>query len=96
MFYSIVIIICVICLIMLRYLNEEYNTKDGEFMFGLVIGAFFVISFCFFIYGLNGCFLPSAKDVVDGKTTLKITYTDSIPTDTTIVYKDGYGGVKWW
>lgn len=77
---------------MLRYLDKDYNT---EFTFGFTIGAAFIMSFCFFIYGLNG-FIPSAKDVVDGKTTLKITYTDSIPTDTTIVYKDGYGGVKWW
>lgn len=30
---------------------------------------------------------PSALDVYNGKTTLAITYVDSVPVDTTIVFK---------
>ena len=30
---------------------------------------------------------PSAKSVYEGKTTLQITYEDSIPVDTVVVYK---------
>ena len=30
---------------------------------------------------------PTAKDVYDGKTTLRIVYEDSIPVDTIVVFK---------
>jgi hypothetical protein len=33
---------------------------------------------------------PSAKSVYEGKTTLQITYEDSIPVDTVVVYKPEY------
>lgn len=31
--------------------------------------------------------IPTAKDVYDGKTTLRIVYEDSIPVDTIVVFK---------
>ena len=31
---------------------------------------------------------PTAMDVYQGKTTLEITYKDSIPTDSVVVFKD--------
>ena len=33
---------------------------------------------------------PTTKDVYEGKTTLEITYRDSIPVDTVVVYKPEY------
>ena len=33
---------------------------------------------------------PTALDVYEGKTTLEITYRDSIPIDTIVVFKDGF------
>lgn len=33
---------------------------------------------------------PTAKSVYEGKTTLQITYEDSIPVDTVVVYKPEY------
>ena len=33
---------------------------------------------------------PTAKSVYEGKTTLEITYRDSIPIDTVVVYKPEY------
>lgn len=32
---------------------------------------------------------PSALDVYQGKTMLKITYEENVPTDTTVIYKNG-------
>lgn len=34
--------------------------------------------------------VPTAKDVYEGKTTLEITYRDSTPIDTIIVFKDEF------
>lgn len=34
--------------------------------------------------------VPTAKDVYEGKTTLEITYRDSVPVDTIIVFKDEF------
>ncbi len=33
---------------------------------------------------------PTAKSVYEGKTTLEITYKDSIPVDTVVVFKDEF------
>lgn len=51
-----------------------------------------VITFLCFItidaYIQQDC--PSAKSVYEGKTTLEITYRDSIPVDTVVVFKQEY------
>ena len=55
---------------------------EGYFV-GLVVGAIF----CFCL--IKGCDnnKPTALDVYRGKTTLEITYKDSVAIDSTVVYK---------
>lgn len=53
---------------------------------------------CFVIGGILGILIhnwlisdePKAIDVYQGKTTLEITYKDSIPIDTIVVFKDEF------
>ena len=54
---------------------------EGYFM-GLIVGAIFC--FCL-IKSCNN--KPTALDVYRGKTTLEITYMDSVAVDSTVVYK---------
>ena len=48
-----------------------------------VVGAFFGVC----IYLLIVCDKPTSLDVYRGKTTLEITYRDSVAIDSTVVYK---------
>lgn len=51
---------------------------------GIFAGGLFIILIWAIVEGGN----PSAMDVYRGKTTLEITYKDSIPIDSTVVWKD--------
>lgn len=95
MIYAVIFLIGIVAILIWRYLDEPYRTNSTEFTSGFGIGVFMVMMCMFIAYGLSG-FNPSAQDVVNKKTTFKITYTDNVPTDTTIVYKKGYGGINWW
>ncbi len=55
----------------------------SAFFAGLGIGI--GVTNAIYQYTLSG--LPSALDVYRGKTTLQVTYKDSIPLDTTVVFK---------
>lgn len=55
----------------------------SAFFGGLGLG--FLISHFIVVLSLAGT--PSAIDVYRGKTTLQITYKDTIPVDTTVVFK---------
>lgn len=57
------------------------------FIAGLIIGAIIAFIIAFFIVAIKINNTPQAIDVYRGKTTLKITYVDSIPQDTTVVFK---------
>ena len=52
-------------------------------LFDWVVGAFMGVC----IYLLIVCDKPTALDVYRGKTTLEITYRDSVAIDSTVVYK---------
>lgn len=93
--YAVMFLIGIVTILIWRYLDEPYRTKDSEFGFGFAIGIGIGMMIVCMGYGMSG-FVPNAQDVVDGKTTFKITYTDNVPTDTTIVYKKGYGSLNWW
>jgi hypothetical protein len=55
----------------------------SAFFAGLGLG--FIISHFLVLYYLSET--PKALDVYRGKTTLQITYKDTIPVDTTVVFK---------
>ena len=58
-----------------------------------ILLAFFITSIVlglcvlFFLACLNSEITPTALDVYRGKTTLEITYRDSVAIDSTVVYK---------
>ena len=60
--------------------------KTDYICIGILIGLAItgIISICYFADISN---IPSAIDVYRGKTTLEITYRDSIPVDSVVVYK---------
>ena len=58
---------------------------------GLLVLTGMIISFCFGFLIAFEIFVdckPSAMDVYQGNTTLEITYKDSIPIDSVVVFKD--------
>ena len=80
--YIILAIVCAILLIVFVIRREAYNKKVS--VLGVVI--------CAALYGAFvaiGCYEkePTAIDVYRGKTTLEITYRDSVTVDSVVVYK---------
>ena len=62
----------------------QLDTKVG--IFNTVFGAALILYVMVFMYFAKP--EPSAMDVYRGKTTLQITYQDSIPVDSVVVFKD--------
>jgi hypothetical protein len=80
--HIILALVCAILLIVFIIIREVYN-KDASII-GIVV--------CAVLYGafmVLGCYEkePTALDVYRGKTTLEITYRDSVAIDSTVVYK---------
>ncbi len=59
------------------------DSEFGLFSFVLISGVWFG----FFIMAVYDSYHPTAMDVYRNKTTLEITYKDSIPVDSTVVFK---------
>ena len=68
----------------------DKHDKIGVFALCIITGLL-----SFFFGGIYTCIdyekRPSAKDVYRGKTTLEITYRDSVAIDSTVVYKSKIG-----
>ena len=64
------------------------SSKDGD---NKAISCFFAVMFSVVITGVIIDYTtkdePTALDVYQGKTTIEITYRDSIPVDSVVVYK---------
>lgn len=58
--------------------------RIGYFFLGMVIGVFIVSAFLVFYNNK----LPTALDVYRGKTTLEITYKDTVAIDSVVVFKN--------
>ena len=69
--------------------NIYTNDKDYRFISALLLVISTVI-----LIGLISSYesrnIPTAMDVYQGKTTLEITYRDSIPVDSVVVFKDEF------
>lgn len=67
------------------------SSKDGD---NRAISCFFAVMVSVIITGVFIDYKhkdkPTALDVYQGKTTLEITYRDSIPTDTIVVFKEEF------
>lgn len=69
--------------------NIATDDKNGRFssaLFLTIVGIIFSILISLY----ENRNIPTALDVYQGKTTLQVTYRDSIPIDTIIVFKDEF------
>lgn len=83
-----IIVMFIISLSELVYLMEcGYSKEDKFFSEGLILLSV-VVFFLLLKVAFNQTSKPTAMDVYQGKTTLEITYKDSIPVDSVVVWKD--------
>ena len=69
--------------------NVSADFKDVKFFSALLLTVLAIIFIALFS-AYEDRNTPTAKDVYEGKTTLEITYRDSIPIDTMVVLKPEY------
>lgn len=69
--------------------NYTTNNKDSRSISAFLLSVFVIIAFAAYLTYENRK-IPTAMDVYQGKTTLEITYRDSIPVDSIIVFKDEF------
>ena len=83
-FLIFLIIIFLICFILTIVIKD----KDGSNLFSFLSGGALMLCIAVFIDIEEKNNKPTALDVYQGKTTLEITYRDSIPIDSVVVFKD--------
>jgi hypothetical protein len=69
--------------------NVSTDDKDVRFYSAFLLTISAIIFVALFSSHENRN-TPTALDVYEGKTTLEITYRDSIPVDSTVVYKEEF------
>ena len=81
----VMIIILFVCSIVTLIENEILEDKDfTQTILGIFTGCSMIAMFLIIAYLCK----PKAIDVYRDKTTLEITYKNSVPTDTVVVWKD--------
>lgn len=80
----IIIIVCVITACFVIYLAFHYDIDPWELFVVFVLGAILHMTMSTSIESKQ----PKPIDVYRGKTTLKISYIDTIPQDTVVVWKN--------
>ena len=76
------IICCLICVVLAIAIKDEVGCRVLSFL----AGAFMILGIAGFIDTKKNN-TPTALDVYQGNTTLEITYRDSIPVDSVVVFK---------
>ena len=84
----IMVIFGLICTISFIW-NLESNDKDNR-VFSACILTISAILFVALFSSYENRNTPTAMDVYQGKTSLEITYRDSIPVDSIVVFKDEF------
>lgn len=69
--------------------NIESNNKDNRFLSALLLTVSAII-FVVLYSSYKNRNVPTAMDVYQGKTTLEITYKDSVQIDSIVVFKDEF------
>lgn len=83
-----IIVLGLVCVVFLIW-NVSTDNKDGRFCSAILLtisGIIFVILHSSY----NNRNTPTALDVYQGKTTLEITYRDSIPVDSVVILKEEF------
>ena len=74
-----------ICYIWNIFTNDKDSRANSAFL--LTISAIILATLILYDDNKN---IPTALDVYQGKTTLEITYRDSIPVDSVVVFKEEF------
>ena len=69
--------------------NVSTNNKDNRVFSAFLLTISAIILATLILYDDNKN-IPTALDVYQGKTTLEITYRDSIPVDSVVVFKEEF------
>ena len=84
-------ILAILILFLVIVFIWNISSKDGD---NRAISCFFAIMFSIILTGVFIDYkhkdIPTSLDVYQGKTTIEITYRDSIPVDTIVVFKDEF------
>lgn len=81
------IICCLICVILAIVIKDEVGSK----LFSFLTRVFMILGIAGFVdIKEKNNNTPTALEVYQGKTTLEITYKDSIPVDSVVVFKDEF------
>ena len=80
------IICCLICVVLAIAIKDEVGCR----VLGFLAGAFMILAIAGFVDIKEKNNTPTAFDVYQGNTTLEITYRDSIPVDSVVVFKDEF------
>ena len=83
MLYLIMLIVSVIALVLLLWCERKESTGPSLVLFTIIFSCLALSS----LVSLINYNEPTALDVYRGKTTLEITYRDSVAIDSTVVYK---------
>lgn len=88
--FGIVLLAASFSLIFLIFILKKDSKGNEDTVSSTVLGAFVIISFIAGLSLMNEYCSPSITpiDVYRGKTTLEITYKDSIAIDSTVVWKE--------
>ena len=78
------LIFLIICSVLAIAIKDEVGSRVLSFL----TGAFMILCIAGFIEIKEQNNTPTALDVYQGETTLEITYRDSIPIDSVVVFKD--------
>lgn len=86
---ELIIILFVVLYVLFIVWNVLTDNKDGRFLsaFFLTLSGVICVEL-FSLYGNRNT--PTSLDVYQGKTTLEITYRDSIPIDSVVVFKSEF------
>lgn len=85
---GIIVVVGVLCVLFLIW-NVLTDDKDGRLPSALLL-TISVIILVVLLASYESRNTPTPLDVYQGKTTLEITYKDSIPIDTIVVFKDEF------
>lgn len=77
------IIYCLLCVVLAIVIDD----KVGSSILSFLAGIFMILGIAGFINIKEKNNTPTALDVYQGETTLEITYRDSIPVDSVVVFK---------
>lgn len=80
------IICCLICVVLAIAIKDEVGCRVLSFL----AGVFMILGIAGFVDIKEKNNTPTALDVYQGETTLEITYRDSIPVDSVVVFKDEF------